>query len=694
MSSLNYMELCRLCLVKERVSIPIFEGEGNVRQIFLKIASCLPVKVARDDKLPKKICSDCMYKLDNAYQFWNTTANAEKQLLQWLGEIASDDKKSVPSNTIETEQLVLKEEAVEQDQGSELAKGLSRVEAVLADDCKGGSEDEDESESEDEGSNSEDSGEDDGGEAPSKEEAESDEEPYGPLEPTTFVNVSLAGCDEAGPSGMQQQQQEQQQQEQQHHQQEQQQGPQQSQSLQQVQQSSQSQFLTPGAPSTSTAAPTSASGYSTETFSEGVIEPKNRDKIERPSRRDRLVKKVKRLKTCELCWQDIPEAEVESHSYLHLDHLNPVIKIEVESSSSDPVKEFRCPDCNVAFESGEQLASHMAAHSDSYAYSCDVCSDKCRTSRGLLKHKKAHTKGKSFVCNVCGHATSHEYYLKIHCRRHTYPLSCDRCGETFRYKFQLTRHMTVHSERSFKCSICGEEYPSRRNLLVHKRQSHPEQKNKPSSHKCVTCGKLFPYRSALLLHQPSHTEDKLYTCDKCGSTFRYKQSLYAHKKCSHPESVQELMNKEAEMKNVNQCEICGKTFPYRNSLRVHVNSHTRANTYACDVCGKSFSTRDHLKYHCKIHTGDRSYTCDVCGKAFIKSWDLKQHQRTHTGERPYKCELCEKAFTQRSTLTIHKRLHTGQRPYKCDVCDHDFVCKALLTVHQKTHKKCSIALKK
>ena len=149
-------------------------------------------------------------------------------------------------------QLVLKEEAVEQDQGTELAKSLSRVEAVLADDGRGGSEEEEEeeTESEEEGSNSEDSG-DDGGEAPSKEEAESDEEPYEPLEPTTFVNVSLAGCDEAGPSGIQQEQQ--QQKKQQH-------------SLQQGQQSSQphqetqSQFLTPGAPSTSTAAPVSASG--------------------------------------------------------------------------------------------------------------------------------------------------------------------------------------------------------------------------------------------------------------------------------------------------------------------------------------------------------------------------------------------------------------------------------------------------
>ncbi|KAJ9574670.1 hypothetical protein L9F63_008202, partial [Diploptera punctata] len=198
MSSLNFMELCRLCLVKERVSIPIFEGEGDVRQILLKIAACLPVKVARDDKLPKKICDECMYKLDNAYQFWNTTANAEKQLLQWLGDVtnedrknvpsvtnedrknipsvanedrknipsvANEDRKNIPSNTIETEQLVLKEETIDQET-PEVSKHLNRVEEVMDDDERVISDDED-TESEEEGSNSEDSGDDD---PPGKEE--------------------------------------------------------------------------------------------------------------------------------------------------------------------------------------------------------------------------------------------------------------------------------------------------------------------------------------------------------------------------------------------------------------------------------------------------------------------------------------------------------------------------------------------
>jgi len=48
--------------------------------------------VNREDKLPKKICNDCVYKVELCYQFWHTTANAEKQLLQWLGEVNMEDK--------------------------------------------------------------------------------------------------------------------------------------------------------------------------------------------------------------------------------------------------------------------------------------------------------------------------------------------------------------------------------------------------------------------------------------------------------------------------------------------------------------------------------------------------------------------------------------------------------------------------
>ncbi|XP_058798726.1 zinc finger protein 84-like isoform X3 [Phymastichus coffea] len=109
-SPLDYLELCRLCLVKDRVQVPIFEDDGDVNQIFLKIHACLPVKVSRDDKLPRKICSDCSYKLELFYQFWNTTANAEKQLLQWLGEDDGLDDKQQGYVTEVLDPNVMKQE--------------------------------------------------------------------------------------------------------------------------------------------------------------------------------------------------------------------------------------------------------------------------------------------------------------------------------------------------------------------------------------------------------------------------------------------------------------------------------------------------------------------------------------------------------------------------------------------------------
>jgi hypothetical protein len=79
-------ELCRLCLVKDQVNIPIFDETSDIRQTFLKINSCLPVKVSRDDNLPKKICDGCSYKLDMLYIFRNTSVDSEKQLISWLNQ--------------------------------------------------------------------------------------------------------------------------------------------------------------------------------------------------------------------------------------------------------------------------------------------------------------------------------------------------------------------------------------------------------------------------------------------------------------------------------------------------------------------------------------------------------------------------------------------------------------------------------
>lgn len=51
----------------------------------------LLLQVSRDDQLPKRICDGCSNKLDLLYEFWNSSANAEKTLLSWLGQAGVKD---------------------------------------------------------------------------------------------------------------------------------------------------------------------------------------------------------------------------------------------------------------------------------------------------------------------------------------------------------------------------------------------------------------------------------------------------------------------------------------------------------------------------------------------------------------------------------------------------------------------------
>lgn len=76
------------------------------------------LQVSREDKLPQKICDGCSYKLDVVYDFHNTTVNAEKQLLTWLGEVNSPTatvRQTEPevSQQIKPTETFVKQEAID-----------------------------------------------------------------------------------------------------------------------------------------------------------------------------------------------------------------------------------------------------------------------------------------------------------------------------------------------------------------------------------------------------------------------------------------------------------------------------------------------------------------------------------------------------------------------------------------------------
>ncbi|KAF4521678.1 hypothetical protein B566_EDAN006266 [Ephemera danica] len=90
--SANFVDLCRICATETQSIVRhfIFEGEGKLRDLSKKIAACLPVKVKEDDRLPKVLCGECVYKLDLLHEFREKSQKTEAYLFTLIDGPASD----------------------------------------------------------------------------------------------------------------------------------------------------------------------------------------------------------------------------------------------------------------------------------------------------------------------------------------------------------------------------------------------------------------------------------------------------------------------------------------------------------------------------------------------------------------------------------------------------------------------------
>ena len=179
----------------------------------------------------------------------------------------------------------------------------------------------------------------------------------------------------------------------------------------------------------------------------------------------------------------------------------------------------------------------------------------------------------------------------------------------------LEKHQHVHTEKPFKCSICGNAFSYIGSLNRHQR-THRGGK----SYKCSTCGKSFMLVEYLKNHQRIHTSEKPY-----------------------------------------QCQTCGKSFSRRYECKDHERIHSGDKPYKCLICGKTFTHGQQLKIHQRVHTGEKPYKCSTCGKSFAHVATFKRHKLIHTGERPYKCTTCGLSFAHKATLTRHHQMHTGEK---------------------------------
>ncbi|XP_076389684.1 uncharacterized protein LOC100882515 isoform X9 [Megachile rotundata] len=618
MSSLDYLDLCRLCLVKDRVSVPIFEGEGDVRQIFLKIAACLPVKVAREDKLPKKICDDCVYKVELFYEFWNTTANAEKQLLQWLGGVNLEDKQGYVTNTLN--QNVMKQEqssenrldgnvmqqvgehqnnmgmgmmdnmglgipmmissANQQQQITSVpmdtsGNSVQPVQALpgpssqtthnqISQNQSSSAQQEDEEESSEDEENSDDECDGDEG-LPVKEESEEDPNNR-TIEPTTFVNVSLA-CDEAGPSGLQQK-------------------------ISDIPEMPMPQS-TDGDPKT---------GRSPQLINQKLGSQED-SKARKPAflQRRRLlrVSKIRRRK-----------------SNRHYETKEGSVQREEKKSSIRSTSKKLPNDCSAKLQSNPQQEDLYKKLHDG-TYTCDICQTTFEQKSKILRHI----------------TSKHSFHR---------PFKCQTCDKTFKYKCDLKAHKLVHQEVDSSllhcCDKCDYRTKTKNNLKSHYIRRHTDD----YKFACEHCGKRFKMEWDLKFHVGTHSNSQ-HMCDVCGKFYTSNYSLYKHRKVAHLNEYKF------------QCSVCNKRLLTQENLDNHMQQHSR--TYECKDCGKVFASKRYLATHTTTHTGVKPYTCHICKKNFRTSHMRNTHLLTHSAERPHICDLCGQSFKRRYYMIEHRRKH-------------------------------------
>ncbi|KAF7640449.1 hypothetical protein Mgra_00000268 [Meloidogyne graminicola] len=139
--------------------------------------------------------------------------------------------------------------------------------------------------------------------------------------------------------------------------------------------------------------------------------------------------------------------------------------------------QYCCNQCEAKFSVKRELATHLRIHSGEQPHQCEKCGKEFGTRQLLKKHYLWHNGERSHVCPVCGKSLESRmkitpsgfeptsilcaFFQKGHLTQHLMihkggrPHKCSLCSKTFIFKFDLNRHLKIHSDRSFLCGRCS-----------------------------------------------------------------------------------------------------------------------------------------------------------------------------------------------------------------------------------------------
>lgn len=284
--------------------------------------------------------------------------------------------------------------------------------------------------------------------------------------------------------------------------------------------------------------------------------------------------------------------------------------LKIHARIHQGLRPYRCPECNLRFDSCIELQKHSNTHSSNgnrngsdQLRKCDVCDEVFDSAEEYAQHLKTH-KGiyhdpsteplrssvhEKFDCKLCGKKIRGLTGLRLHMlNKHEKRYMCPKCLVRFNSKTLLAGHKCLES---FTCKECNLVFTSRSAYTGHVRKIH---KSKAKTYICSTCKKGFPSQVALDVHLRIHTGEKPFSCEHCGKKFTQMHSRDRH--------VLTHIGEKNEM-----CPLCHKAFMTKDQVKTHMLVHNPGDPVNCNYCGKEFRGKLYLKNHlsrCKLRLSE------------------------------------------------------------------------------------------
>nr|XP_049461337.1 uncharacterized protein LOC120950993 [Anopheles coluzzii] len=95
--SLSKIPICRICLTNDELQVSLFSEYAQRKLLLTKIRVCLPITITHADTLPVTICSQCIIRLEQFYEYYCKSETSQRILTEGTG-ILSRPRKTPPES--------------------------------------------------------------------------------------------------------------------------------------------------------------------------------------------------------------------------------------------------------------------------------------------------------------------------------------------------------------------------------------------------------------------------------------------------------------------------------------------------------------------------------------------------------------------------------------------------------------------